>query len=77
MLKQARMVLAMVVIVLSLISLLTNNMNIFPFTLLAVSLLMLVLGIIEFQKGKTWLGIACVVIFVFLVFVVIQGFIIN
>lgn len=77
MLKQARTVLAMIVIVLSLFSLLTNNMNVFPFTLLAVSLLMLVIGIMAFQEKKTWLGVASVLVFLFLLFVVIQGFIIG
>lgn len=77
MLQQARTVLAMVVIVLSLFSLLSGNMNVFPFTLLAVSLLMLVIGIMEFQKRRIWLGAACVFLFVFLLFIVIQGFIIG
>ncbi|WP_164215796.1 DUF3953 domain-containing protein [Virgibacillus sp. YIM 98842] len=77
MLKQARTVLAMIVIVLSLFSLLTNNMNVFPFTLLAVSLLMLVIGIMAFQEKKTWLGVASLLVFLFLLFVVIQGFIIG
>jgi FtsH-binding integral membrane protein len=77
MLKQARTILAMIVIVLSLFSLLTNNMDIFPFTLIVVAVLMLVVGIIEFQKKKMWIGIACILVFAFLIFIAIQGFVVG
>lgn len=77
MLQQIRTVLAMLVIALALFNFMMSSINLFPFLLLTVAALMLVLGIIEFQKKKMAFGIILVVITAFLIFVAIQGFLIG
>jgi uncharacterized membrane protein YccC len=77
MLQQTRTVLAMIVIVLALFNLIMSNLNIFPYILIAVAALMLVVGIIEFQKKKLALGIISVLVSAFLIFIAIQGFFIG
>jgi len=77
MLQQTRTVLAILVIVLALFNLMISSINIFPFILIAVGALMLVLGIIEFQKKKIAFGFVFVLITAFLIFVAIQGFFVG
>ncbi|MFA1820310.1 DUF3953 domain-containing protein [Virgibacillus oceani] len=77
MLQQTRTLLAMIVIGLALFNLLFSNLNLFPFLLIAVAALMLVVGIIEFQKKKIAFGIVLIIITAFLIFVAIQGFLIG
>ncbi|NPC94071.1 DUF3953 domain-containing protein [Bacillus sp. WMMC1349] len=47
------------------------------YMLLVLSLLMLVMGLDEFQNGRKDYGLTCLVLFLFVFFVSVQGFFFN
>lgn len=72
-LKFLRIILSVIVISLAGYELITGNFVFQPFTMLFLSLVMLTMGIDEFQKGKKDQGRLSIVVFIFILFVSIQG----
>ncbi|MCM2531658.1 DUF3953 domain-containing protein [Neobacillus pocheonensis] len=74
MLKISRIILAVIVILISGIGLFTKIFDFQPYMMFFFSLFMLVMGLEEFQKGRKGIGWISIVVFLFLLFVSIQGF---
>ncbi|MDA7027528.1 DUF3953 domain-containing protein [Bacillus sp. CLL-7-23] len=77
MLKILRIMLAITVVVSAGYVLVTNHFDFQPYMLFFLSLLMLVMGLDEFQKGRKDYGLTCIVLFLFVFFVSVQGFFFN
>lgn len=77
MLKLLRYVLSPVVLIIAVYGLITKNFDFQSLMILLLGLLMLVMGLEEFRKKKKTLGWLLIVVFIFSLFVSIQGFLIN
>ncbi|AKO92109.1 DUF3953 domain-containing protein [Priestia filamentosa] len=78
MLKGLRVFLSVIVVILSGYSLLTQSFKVMPYSMLLLSALILVTGLIELQKNKKefW-GYLCIVVSLFALSGSIQGFLLN
>ncbi|YCA45054.1 DUF3953 domain-containing protein [Bacillus sp. JZ8] len=78
MLKGLRIFLSVIVVILSGYSLLTQSFKVMPYSMLLLSALILVTGLIELQKNKKefW-GYLCIVVSLFALSGSIQGFLLN
>ncbi|WP_042221663.1 DUF3953 domain-containing protein [Oceanobacillus manasiensis] len=74
MLKILRNILSVITILLAAYGLITGNFEFQPFMILSLGLLMLVIGLIEFRKGRKNYGWISIFTFFFLLFVSIQTF---
>ena len=74
MLLTLRVVLGVIVIVIAGYGLMTGNFEFQPFMLLFLSLMMFVMGLEEFKKGRKGYGWIGIVVFIFVFFVSLQGF---
>lgn len=58
-------------------SLITQNFRVTPYMLLFLGLMMLVMGLEEFQKDQKAYGSLFILVFLFSLYVSIQGFVLN
>lgn len=77
MLKISRITLAILVIALSGYNLITRNFELMPYLILFLGAFMLVTGLAELQKGNTFWGTMSIIASLFVLFVSIQGFLLN
>lgn len=77
MLKLLRIILSVIVTSLAGDGLINGNFEFQPYMMLFVSLAMLVMGIEEFQKGQKNYGWLSIVVFIFILFVSIKGFLLK
>jgi Protein of unknown function (DUF3953) len=70
MLKISRVILAAIVIIMAGYGLLTENQWLQPYMLFFLGLMMLVLGLEEFQKGRKVYGYLSIFVFLFLLIVI-------
>lgn len=77
MLKISRYALSVVVILFAAYGLITQNFNLNDIMIFLLSLLMLIMGLEEFQRGKKANGWLFVAVFLFSLFVSIQGFLLS
>ncbi|MFS0638385.1 DUF3953 domain-containing protein [Mesobacillus foraminis] len=77
MLKTSRYALSVVVILFAAYGLITQNFNLNDIMIFLLSLLMLLMGLEEFQRGKKANGWLFVAVFLFSLFVSIQGFLLS
>ena len=70
MLKISRVILAAIVIIMAGYGLLTENQWLQPYMLFFLGLMMLVLGLEEFQKGRKVYGYLSMFVFLFLLIVI-------
>ncbi|SIS06955.1 Protein of unknown function [Peribacillus simplex] len=75
--KIVKLILAMIVLAVSVYQLITGNFELMPYSMLFLGALMLVTGLVEFQKDRKGGFIGCLVVSLFLFFVSIQGFFLN
>jgi hypothetical protein len=76
-LKILRYTLSVVVILFASYGLITKNFELQPFMIFFLGLMMLIMGLDEFRKKRTAFGWLFVVVFLFSLFVAIQGFLLN
>ncbi|WP_019392389.1 DUF3953 domain-containing protein [Priestia filamentosa] len=78
MLKRLRIFLSVIVLILSVYSLITQNFKLMPYSMFLLSAMILVTGLIELKKDKKefW-GYVCIIVSLFAVYVSIQGFLLN
>jgi Protein of unknown function (DUF3953) len=74
MLKITRIILSVITILLAAYGLITGNFRFQPFIIFSLGLLFLVIGLIEFRKGRKSYGWVCIFTFLFSLFVSIQTF---
>ncbi|MFK9094289.1 DUF3953 domain-containing protein [Bacillus salipaludis] len=77
MLKLLKIILSVIVISLAGYGLINENFEFQPYMMLFFGLGMLVMGIEEFQKGQKGYGWLSIVVFIFILFVSIKGFILK
>lgn len=77
MLKKFIFILAPIIVIIGFYELITSNFELQSVMMLLISLLMLVMGLEEFQKNSKLLGWVFIVVFLFALFVSIQGFLLN
>ncbi|RDU37189.1 hypothetical protein DRW41_10945 [Neobacillus piezotolerans] len=77
MLKLLRIIFSVIVISLAGYGLINENFEFQPVMMLFLSLVMLLMGIEEFQKGKKGTGWLSIGVFIFILFVSMKGFILN
>lgn len=77
MLKIGRFVLSFVTILLAAFALITNNFELNHIMFLLLGLLMLVMGIDEYRAGRKVIGLISFAVFIFLLFVSLQFFLLN
>ncbi|MFD2212092.1 DUF3953 domain-containing protein [Metabacillus endolithicus] len=77
MLKILRYVLSPVVLIIAVYGLITKNFDFQSIMILLLGLLMLVMGLEEFRKEKKTLGWLLIAVFIFSLFVSIQGLLMN
>ncbi|TCN26515.1 DUF3953 domain-containing protein [Mesobacillus foraminis] len=77
MLKISRYALSVVVFLFGAYGLITQNFNLNDIMFFLLSLLMLIMGLEEFQRGKKANGWLFVAVFLFSLFVSIQGFLLS
>lgn len=77
MLKILQIILSIIVISLAGYGLITDDFKFQPYMILLLGLTMLVMGLREFQKGQKGFGWLSIVVFIFLLFVSIQGFLLK
>ena len=70
MLKVSRIILAVIVIIMAGYGLLTENQLLQPYMLFFLGLMMLILGLEEFQKGRKVYGYLSLFVFMFLLIVI-------
>ena len=70
MLKISRIILAVIVIIMAGYGLLTENHLLQPYMLFFLGLMMLILGLEEFQKGRQVYGYLSLFVFMFLLIVI-------
>jgi Protein of unknown function (DUF3953) len=78
MLKRLRIFLSVIVLILSVYSLITQNFKLMPYSMFLLGTMILVTGLIELKKDKKefW-GYVCIILSLFPVYVSIQGFLLN
>lgn len=77
MLKFLQIILSITVISLAGYGLVTEDFKFQPYMMLFLGLTMLVIGLREFQKGQNGYGWLNIVVFIFILFVLIQSFLLN
>ena len=77
MLKLLQIILSITVISLAGYGVITEDFKFQPYTMLFLGLTMLVMGLIEFQKGQKGYGWLSIVVFIFILFVSIKGFLLK
>ncbi|GGH20580.1 hypothetical protein GCM10008013_18020 [Paenibacillus segetis] len=77
MLKMLRFILSPVIIIIAAYGLITKNSEFQSLMILLLGLMMLVMGLEEFQKERKTYGWLLVVVFLFSIFVSVQGFLLN
>ncbi|MGM0875244.1 MAG: DUF3953 domain-containing protein [Bacillota bacterium] len=77
MLKISRTILAVIVIFISGFGLFTQNFKFQPYMMFFLSLMMMVMGLEEFQKERKGTGWIFITVFLFILFVSIQGFLLK
>ncbi|OEH91337.1 hypothetical protein [Bacillus solimangrovi] len=75
--RQLRFFLLIAMVILSGYSLFTGNYYVLPYTLLILALIMLVTGIIQFNKKQRAYGFLSIAIFISLIVMLIQGLVGN
>lgn len=70
-------ILSPVIIIIAAYQLITDNFELQPLVMFLLSLLMLVLGLEQFRINKKLLGWLLIAVFLFTLFVSIQGFVLN
>ncbi|MGO4184988.1 DUF3953 domain-containing protein [Paenibacillus sp. TAF43_2] len=76
--KKSRIILAIIVFGLSCYSLTTKNFEMMPYLMFFLAIFMLVTGLAELQKDrKSFWGYMSIIVFLFALFVSIQGFLLN
>lgn len=76
-LKFLRFILSVIVILIAGYGLITKNYEYQSYMILFLSLFMLVMGLDEFQQGRKSNGWINIVVFLFALFVSLQGFLLN
>jgi hypothetical protein len=78
MLKRLRIFLSVIVLILSVYSLITQNFKLMPYSMFLLGAIILVTGLMELKKDKKefW-GYVCIIVSLFAVYVSIQGFLLN
>jgi hypothetical protein len=76
-LKISRIILAVIVVFISGYVLITKNYGLQPYTMFFTGLLMLVMGLYEFQNGRKEYGYLGIIVSIFLFFVSFQGFLLK
>lgn len=77
MLKILRYILSLVIIIIAAYGLITKNFEFQSLMTLLLGLMMLVMGLEEFQKERKTYGWLLVVVFLFSLFVSVQGFLLH
>lgn len=77
MLKKIRYVLSPMIIIIAAYGLITKNFEYQSLMILLLGLMMLVMGVEEFQKERKTNGWLLVVVFLFSLFVSVQGFLLR
>ncbi|WP_188540792.1 DUF3953 domain-containing protein [Paenibacillus segetis] len=72
-----RFILSPVIIIIAAYGLITKNSEFQSLMILLLGLMMLVMGLEEFQKERKTYGWLLVVVFLFSIFVSVQGFLLN
>ncbi|GAB4075047.1 hypothetical protein GCM10028778_25500 [Barrientosiimonas marina] len=70
-------ILSPIIVIISAYQLITDNFELQSLVMLLLSLLMLVLGLEQFRINKKLLGWLLIAVFLFILFVSIQGFVLN
>lgn len=76
-LKILRYIFSVLTLSLAIYGLISKNFNLSPIMLLFLGLMMLVMSIEEFQKNQKIYGILFSIVFIFALFVAVQGFIFD
>ncbi|KMM39696.1 hypothetical protein AB986_08430 [Alkalihalobacillus macyae] len=76
-LKILRMVLSITTFSISVYVLITKHVDLLPLMMFFLSILMLVMGIEEFQKERKTMGLLLVGAFLFILFVSMEGVLLN
>ncbi|CAH2717538.1 hypothetical protein BACCIP111895_04752 [Neobacillus rhizosphaerae] len=77
MLKISRIILAVIVTLIAGYGLFTGDFEFQTYMMFFLGLMMLVMGIDEFQKGRKSYGLISIVVFLLLLFVSVKGFFLN
>ncbi|WP_147536161.1 YczI family protein [Bacillus marasmi] len=77
MLKYLHIILSITVISLAGYGLITKDFKFLPYMMFFLGLTMLVMGLREFQKGQKGYGWLSIVVFIFILFVVFNSFLLN
>ncbi|RAS77472.1 DUF3953 domain-containing protein [Priestia endophytica] len=78
MLKRLRIFLSVIVLILSVYSLITQNFKLMPYSMFLLGTMILVTGLLELKRDKKefW-GYVCIIVSLFAVYVSVQGFLLN
>lgn len=78
MLKRLRIFLSVIVLILSVYSLITQNFKLMPYSMFLLGTIILVTGLLELKRDKKefW-GYVCIIVSLFAVYVSVQGFLLN
>ncbi|RAS74481.1 DUF3953 domain-containing protein [Priestia endophytica] len=78
MLKRLRIFLSVIVLILSVYSLITQNFELMPYSMFLLGTMILVTGLLELKRDKKefW-GYVYIIVSLFAVYVSVQGFLLN